>query len=201
MIQLNDLHFSINKDVKQQMYIIHKVITNQLNQKRQGSANTKTRSEVKGGGKKPWKQKGTGRARAGSSRSPLWRGGGVIFGPKSKVYKSKTNKKERILANRILIYNKIHNIQIIDNLTTNLDQPKTKFILDKLNEYNIKINKNKKILIILENNDKNLYLSIRNIKNIELINVHNINVLSLIKAETIILTNNTLKIINQIYND
>jgi len=201
MLQLNDLHFSIDKNVKQQMYIIHRAIVNQLTKKRQGNANTKTRNEVRGGGKKPWKQKGTGRARAGSTRSPLWKGGGVIFGPKNKIYKTKINKKEKILANKILIYNKISQIKLICDLTDNLTQPKTKFIIDRLNKYDIRVNRNKKVLIIIEKQNHNLYLSIRNIKNIELISVDNLNVLSLIKADTIIVTNDSLKIINQIYND
>jgi len=87
-------------------YVLHKDLVRHLNSKRQGTVSTKTRSEVRGGGRKPWQQKGSGRARAGSSRSPLWKGGGVIFGPKPKSVKLKLNKKERQLALQTLLYNK-----------------------------------------------------------------------------------------------
>ena len=94
-------------------YLIHRdILRHQLSQK-QGTVSTKTRSEVRGGGKKPWKQKGTGRARAGSSRSPLWKGGGVIFGPKPKTVNLKLNKKERALALQTLFYNKRNNISVV----------------------------------------------------------------------------------------
>merc|ERR1712174_192884 len=97
-------------------YLVHKDILRYHNSKRQGTVSTKRRSEVRGGGRKPWKQKGTGRARAGSNRSPLWRGGGVIFGPKPKKIILKLNKKERKLALQTLLYNKRNAISIIDNL-------------------------------------------------------------------------------------
>merc|ERR1712232_965806 len=97
-------------------YLIHKDIVRQQIQQKQGTVSTKTRSEVRGGGRKPWRQKGTGRARAGSNRSPLWKGGGVIFGPKPKTIVKKLNKKERNLALQTLLYNKRNSILIIDNL-------------------------------------------------------------------------------------
>merc|ERR1711920_1206310 len=100
--------------------LIHRdILRHQLSQK-QGTVSTKTRSEVRGGGKKPWQQKGTGRARAGSSRSPLWKGGGVIFGPKPRTTNLKLNKKERNLALQTLFYNKRNNILVIENLETKL---------------------------------------------------------------------------------
>ena len=107
-------------------YLIHKdIVRHQLNQ-RQGTVSTKTRSEVRGGGKKPWRQKGTGRARAGSNTSPLWKGGGVIFGPKPHKRTVKINQKERQLALRTLLYNKQKSIAVIDNLELTLTNPKTK---------------------------------------------------------------------------
>lgn len=195
-------NFNFNKNQKEQMYIVHKAITHHLNSSRQGSSNTKTRSEVRGGGRKPWKQKGTGKARAGSIRSPLWKGGGVIFGPKYKNYITKLNKKEKKLATKILIYNKQNHTIIIDQIAEQIDKPNTKSILKKLNNLNIKINENYiKLLIIIENYHKNLYLSIRNLPNVELTTANNINMLSLIKANKIITTHNALEIINQKYKN
>nr|YP_009295287.1 50S ribosomal protein L4 [Dasya binghamiae]AOH77299.1 50S ribosomal protein L4 [Dasya binghamiae] len=195
-----DLYLSIHEKTEQQMYIIHRALIQQLNEDRQGNANTKTRSEVRGGGKKPWKQKGTGRARAGSTRSPLWRGGGVIFGPKHKIYKNKINKKEKQLAIKTLIYNKFKNTIVTNNLFDQLNKPNTKLAQKELNNYGFNIN-NKNILIIIEKSDTLIYLSLRNLCNVELITSNNINVRSLIKADKILITLNALKQINDIYND
>ena len=113
-------------------YLIHKdILRHQISQK-QGTVSSKTRSEVRGGGKKPWQQKGTGRARAGSSRSPLWRGGGVIFGPKPKTTSLKLNKKERNLALQTLFYNKRNSISVIGELESLINEPKTKVFCDIL---------------------------------------------------------------------
>ena len=107
-------------------FLIHRdILRHQISQK-QGTVSTKTRSEVRGGGCKPWRQKGTGRARAGSNRSPLWKGGGVIFGPKPRKAILKLNKKERKLALQTLLYNKRNNISIIENLETSINSAKTK---------------------------------------------------------------------------
>jgi large subunit ribosomal protein L4 len=110
-------------------YLLHKDLLRHFNSKKQGTVSTKTRSEVRGGGRKPWRQKGTGRARAGSNRSPLWKGGGVIFGPKPKKVTLKLNKKERKLALQTLLYNKKNNILIIENLENAITEPKTKTFL------------------------------------------------------------------------
>lgn len=107
-------------------YLLHKDLLRHSNSRRQGTQSTKTRSEVRGGGRKPWRQKGTGRARAGSNRSPLWKGGGVSFGPKPKTVSLKVNKKERQLAIQTLLYNKKNNLLIIDNLETEITEFKTK---------------------------------------------------------------------------
>lgn len=201
-ITVKEIDLSINNHDDKQMYIIHKVLKQQLNNRRQGSAHTKTRSEVRGGGKKPWKQKGTGRARAGSNRSPLWRGGGVIFGPRTQLSKKKINKKERQLATKTLVYNKLKNIIIINDILNELNQPSTKTAFNIFKNLGIEIqkNKNSKTLLIVTNNNRNLYLSIRNLYNIELITVHNLNVLSLIKANQILITSEALNTIQQIYD-
>lgn len=195
------LFINIINDSKKQMYIIHKALKQQLIESRQGNANTKTRSEIRGGGKKPWKQKGTGRARAGSIRSPLWRGGGVIFGPKSKIYKSKINKKEKQLAIQTLIYNKFTDTILINDFINNLNIPSTKKVVQQLNHIGINTNQNDQILLIIAKKNTNMYLSIRNLHNIELIIANNINIISLLKAKKILITLDALKIINQTYND
>nr|YP_010951574.1 50S ribosomal protein L4 [Laurencia catarinensis]WMP12513.1 50S ribosomal protein L4 [Laurencia catarinensis] len=190
------IRLKINEDKKKQMYCIHRSIKNQLKNGRIRNANTKTRSEVRGGGKKPWKQKGTGRARVGSTRSPLWRGGGVIFGPKKAIYTSKINKKEKDLAISTLLYNKVSKTKILDCLINITEKPKTKNALKTLSNININVNKYKNILIIVEKKTKLIYLSFRNISNIELIEAKNLNILSLLKAEIIVITRESLKIIN-----
>nr|YP_009396032.1 ribosomal protein L4 [Dasya naccarioides]ARW65218.1 ribosomal protein L4 [Dasya naccarioides] len=198
--QTKEFHLSIHESNQQQMYIIHRALIHQLNQNRQGNANTKTRSEVRGGGKKPWKQKGTGKARAGSIRSPLWRGGGVIFGPKNKTYTTKINRKEKQLAIRTLIYNKSKNTIVVNDLFDNLDKPNTKLANKELNKYSDNINKIKTLIIIAKNN-RTIYLSTRNLINMELITYNKINILSLIKADRIIITTDALNKIYEQYDN
>ena len=181
------------------MYIIHRALIKQLNDKRYGNAHCKTRSSVRGGGKKPWKQKGTGRARAGSIRSPLWKGGGVIFGPKSKEYKQKLNKKEQKLALRNILYNKQNSTTIIEDCLLTSQKPSTKKIIKKIE--GLKIDLTNKILIIVANKDANTYLSTRNIKNIELVAANQINILSVIHAKNIIMEVKALDIIGEVYNE
>src|SRR6056300_1221552 len=143
-------------------YLIHKDFVRHTNKKRQRTVSTKTRSEVRGGGRKPWQQKGTGKARAGSNRSPLWKGGGVIFGPKPKTVSFKLNKKERRLALQTLLYNKKNNIIIIENLEDALTESKTKSFL-KICE-NCNINVNQKLLIVVSKKTPALKLATQNLK-------------------------------------
>ena len=164
-------------------YLLHKDLLRHQNSQRQGTVSTKTRSEVRGGGRKPWRQKGTGRARAGSNRSPLWKGGGVIFGPKPKTVSLKLNKKERQLALQTLIYNKKNSILIINNLETELIESKTKEFL-KICE-NCSINLDQKILVIVSKKTVSLKLATQNLKNVELILASNLNTFSLLKAKQI----------------
>lgn len=187
----------INEKHEQQMYLIHRALKHQLKNERVRNANTKTRNEVKGGGKKPWKQKGTGRARAGSNRSPLWKGGGVIFGPRKKIYSSKINKKENRLAINTILANKHSKTITIENCFENIHQPNTKKVIIELKKYGINIQQEKKFLLVVEKKSQVLYLSLRNIKNIDIIEVHSINILSLLKADIIIITHNALLQINQ----
>ena len=178
-------------------YLLHKDILRHHINKKQGTTSTKTRSEVRGGGKKPWKQKGTGRARAGSNRSPLWKGGGVIFGPQPKVKTYKLNKKERQLSLQTLLYNKKDNILLLENLENNFKVPKTKNFCKICHSCGIDLNQ--KILLIVSKKSTALKLSIQNLKNVELICAEHLNTLSLIKAKQIILTPLALSNIKEIF--
>ena len=178
-------------------YLIHKDIVRQQIQQKQGTVSTKTRSEVRGGGRKPWRQKGTGRARAGSNRSPLWKGGGVIFGPKPRTISLKLNKKERVLSLQTLLYNKRNIISVIDNLENIIDTPKTKLFSDFCEKCGIDLSQ--KTLLIVSEKTECLKLSTRNLKNVELILASNLNTLSLLKAKQIILTPLAVNVIKETY--
>nr|BED43182.1 ribosomal protein L4 [Pyropia sp. Myanmar_A]BED43379.1 ribosomal protein L4 [Pyropia sp. Myanmar_B]BED43576.1 ribosomal protein L4 [Pyropia sp. Myanmar_C] len=180
------------------MYLVHKALVKQSNEKRQGSANTKTRSEVRGGGRKPWRQKGTGRARSGSIRSPLWRGGGVIFGPKPRNFTKKMNKKERQLALRTVLSNKSVNTLIVENFNSYFQQPKTKLFMEAIDRWNLDLNK--KVLVVVDKKDPNVYLSIRNLHNVELISSDTLNIMALLAAHKIIITVDALSKIQEVYN-
>ena len=199
---IEEINFKIHQKHQQNIYLVHRALRWQLYQNRQGNAHTKTRDEVRGGGKKPWKQKGTGKARAGSNRSPLWKGGGVIFGPRSKTYISKINKKEKKLAIQNIIYNKFPNTFVIKNNFNNLSKPNTQHILEKLNDLKLPVKQNNnKVLFIVEKKYNNLYLSLRNVPNIEIIQADQLNALALLNAQTLIITLDGLNIIKKIYNE
>jgi len=191
-LQLNVLEKSGN-------YLLHKDLLRYFNLQKQGTVSTKTRSEVRGGGRKPWRQKGTGRARAGSNRSPLWKGGGVIFGPKPKKIILKLNKKERRLALQTLLYNKKKNSLIIENLENKINEPKTKTFLKICQDCSI--NLNQKVLVVVSKKTKPLKLSTQNLKNVELISASNLNTFSLLKAKQIVLTPSAISDIKEIYCD
>ena len=180
-------------------YLLHKDFLRHSSSQKQGTVSTKTRSEVRGGGRKPWRQKGTGRARAGSNRSPLWKGGGVIFGPKPKKVSLKLNKKERRLALQTLLYNKKNNIIFIENLENGITEPKTKNFLKVCQDCSI--NLDEKILVIVSKKTAPLKLSVQNLKNVELISASNLNTLSLLKAKQIVLTPLAINDIKEIYCD
>ena len=180
-------------------YLLHKDVLRHSNSLKQGTVSTKTRSEVRGGGRKPWQQKGSGRARAGSNRSPLWKGGGVIFGPKPKVTVLKLNKKERRLALQTLLYNKRNNILVIENLENEVVEPKTKNFLKICRDCSV--NLEQKLLVVVAEKTVPLKLSTQNIKNIELISASNLNTLSLLKAKQIIVTPSAINYIKEIYCD
>ena len=198
-ISSDKYNFKLNILEDSSNYLIHRdILRHQLSQK-QGTVSTKTRSEVRGGGKKPWQQKGTGRARAGSNRSPLWRGGGVIFGPKPRTINLKLNKKERNLALQTLLYNKRNNISVIGELETLINEPKTKAFCEICNNYNI--NLDQKILLVVSTKTTPLKLATKNLKNVELISAAHLNTLSLLKAKQILLTPLAVNNIKEIYCD
>jgi large subunit ribosomal protein L4 len=180
-------------------YLLHKDLLRHYNSQRQGTVSTKTRSEVRGGGRKPWRQKGTGRARAGSNRSPLWKGGGVIFGPKPKTVSIKVNKKERRLALQTLLYNKKSNILVIENLENGLTDSKTKSFLDICK--NCSVNLDQKVLIVVAEKTLPLKLATQNLKTVELILASNLNTFSLLNAKQILLTPLALTTIKEVYCD
>ena len=178
--------------------LIHRAYLTQIKNSRKYLASTKTRSEVRGGGRKPWKQKGTGRARAGSSRSPLWVGGGVTFGPKFRIVKKKINKKENRLAILSALYLKKKNCIFVDEtLFANFNETKTKAILRMLTE--LKLDQSKKILFILNKPNPKIWLAARNIKNIEVTTFNCLNIRQLLQNTYIILSNLSLNQINSIY--
>jgi large subunit ribosomal protein L4 len=178
-------------------YLLHKDLLRHFNTQRQGTVSTKTRSEVRGGGRKPWRQKGTGKARAGSNRSPLWKGGGVIFGPKPRTFSTKLNKKERRLALQTLLYNKKNSILIVDNLESQSIEPKTKSFLEICQ--NCRINLDQRLLVVVSKKTTSLKLATQNLKTVELISASNLNTLSLLKAKQIILTPAAINDIKEIY--
>jgi large subunit ribosomal protein L4 len=195
----SDQNFELNIVEQSSNYLIHKDITRQQIAKKQGTVSTKVRSEVSGGGRKPWKQKGTGRARAGSNRSPLWKGGGVIFGPKPRITKIKLNQKERQLALKTLLYNKRNSISVVEDLENIIELPKTNTFCTICKNCGVSLEK--KLLIIVSKKTKALKLATRNIKNVELILASNLNTLSVLKTEQILLTPQAISDIKEIYCD
>jgi large subunit ribosomal protein L4 len=191
--------FLENSDRKKKAIgLIHRVYLTQIKNARKYTASTKTKSEVRGGGRKPWKQKGTGRARAGSSRSPLWVGGGVSFGPRPRVVSKKINKKERRLAILSAFYLKKKEFLFIeDTLFTNATITKTNQILTIFKELNLKADA--KILIVLTAPNKQLWLATRNLKNIDLTVASCLNIKQLLKTNHIVLSNSSLELINSTY--
>ena len=174
--------------------VLYDAITLARNSQRQGTAKTKTRSEVSGGGRKPWRQKGTGHARQGSTRAPQWVGGGTVFGPQPRTYFKKMNRKERRLALRTALSYKTQDKELIvlDNL--NLETNKTKDMLKVLEA--IKANKN--ILIVVEELTENVILSTRNIPNVVLLQANEINTLDIIASDNLVITKEAVKQIEEV---
>ncbi len=179
--------------------LLHRVVVGHLAAARQGNASSKTRAEVRGGGRKPWRQKGTGRARAGSIRSPLWRGGGVIFGPKPRDYEVKINKKEKRLALRTALIAQAENMIVVESFADQLTQPKTKELAGALTRWGV--SENEKILLILTEVPENVLLSARNLCNVKIIRADSLNVYDVLVANRLVATADALKKIKEVYGD
>ncbi len=179
--------------------LVHRAVVRQLAHARQGTASTLTRAEVAGGGRKPYKQKGTGRARQGSIRTPLRPGGGVIFGPKPRSYTLAMNRKERRLALRTALMSRVADITVVKGFGTDLDTPRTKEITAALGRFGIEADT--KVLVILDNPSEAVRKSVRNLKTVKLIAADQLNVFDLLHASTLVLSEEALAKIQEVYGD
>ena len=177
--------------------LLHRAVLRQLANKRQGTASTLTRSEVRGGGRKPYKQKGTGRARQGSIRTPLRPGGGIIFGPKPRSYNLDMNRKERRLALRTALMSRTSDIKTVEDFGSSLTTPKTREIVNGLDR--LGIDKTKKILIILDNPSTNIRKSIQNSPNVKLVLADQLNVFDILNANQLVIGNSAIEKIQEVY--
>ena len=189
-VELNDAIFGVELNE----HLVKMAVVNQLANKRQGTQKAKTRSEVSGGGRKPWRQKGTGHARQGSTRSPQWTGGGVVFAPTPRDYSFKLNKKERRLALKSALTSRVNENKFIVLDELKLDEVKTKKFQEVLN--NLKVNK---ALVVMNDNDQNVVLSARNIPTVATASVNTINVYDILKYDTVVATKAAVESIQEVY--
>ena len=189
-MELNDAVFGVEIND----HLVHLAVVRQLANKRQGTQKAKTRSEVSGGGRKPWRQKGTGHARQGSTRSPQWTGGGVVFAPVPRDYEIIMNKKERRLALKSALTSRVQENKLIVLDDLKLDEAKTKAMQAVLNNLNVS-----KAMVVLADNDQNVVLSARNIPNVITALPNTINVYDVLKYNTVILTKSAVASIEEVY--
>ena len=175
--------------------IVHSVLVNFLANQRQGTQNTKTRSEVRGGGRKPWRQKGTGRARQGSIRAPQWIKGGIALGPKPRSYKYRINKKEKRLAIKSLLSDKLTNENLVVVDKFDFKEIKTKQMADAMEKLKV----TGKALVVIADKDENVQKSARNLENVRTSSVATINVYDLLKYEKLVLTVDSVKKLEEVY--
>ncbi len=190
-IDLNDAIFGVEINE----HLVHMAVLQQLADKRQGTQKAKTRSEVSGGGRKPWRQKGTGHARQGSIRAPQWKGGGVVFAPVPRDYSFKMNKKEKRAALKSALTDKAQagNLIVVDELK--FDEIKTKKFAEVMN--NLKATR--KALVVLADNDKNVVLSARNLAEANTTLTNSLNVYDIVNARTLVLTKDAVAKIEEVY--
>lgn len=190
-IELSDAVFGVEVNE----HVLYEVVKNQLANKRQGTQSAKTRAEVRGGGRKPWRQKGTGRARQGSIRAPQWIKGGIALGPKPRSYSYTVNKKERRLALKSILSSKVaeKELTVVDKLE--VKEIKTKTMVKALADLKVE----GKTLIVLPENNQNVFMSARNIDGVKTIALNNINVFDLLKYTNLILPLDTVKKIEEVY--
>ena len=189
-IDLSDAVFGVEINE----HLVHMAVVSQLANNRQGTQKAKTRSEVSGGGRKPWRQKGTGHARQGSTRAPQWTGGGVVFAPVPRNYSFKMNKKEKQLALKSALTSRVQENKLIVLDELKLDEIKTKNFKKVMDNLNVT-----KGLVVLAENDKNVGLSARNIYGIDTTLTNAINVYDILKAGTLVLTKDAVKKIEEVY--
>ena len=189
-IELNDDEFGVEVNE----HLVHMAVVNQLANNRQGTQSAKTRSEVSGGGRKPWRQKGTGHARQGSTRSPQWTGGGVVFAPKPRDYSFKMNKKEKRIALLSALSSKVADNKIVVLDAFNLDEVKTKKFAEVMS--NLKVDK---ALVVIEGENKNVVLSGRNIPTVKVSATNEINTYDVLKYETLVVTKAAVEKLEEVY--
>lgn len=189
-IELNDVIFSV--DVNE--HLVHMAVVSQLANNRQGTQSAKTRSEVSGGGRKPWRQKGTGHARQGSTRAPQWTGGGVVFAPKPRDYSFKLNKKERRIALKSALTSRVQENKFIVVDELKMDEVKTKSFANTLS--NLKVNK---ALVVLGDKNENVVLSARNIPTVKTAYTNTINVYDIMKYDTVVIDKAAVAEIEEVY--
>ncbi|EFU75866.1 50S ribosomal protein L4 [Lachnoanaerobaculum saburreum] len=189
-IELNDAVFGVNVNE----HLVHMAVVAQLANKRQGTQKAKTRSEVSGGGRKPWKQKGTGHARQGSTRSPQWKGGGVVFAPTPRDYTINLNKKEKRIALKSALTSRVleNKFIVVDDFS--MGEIKTKKMQQTLNNLNVK-----KALVVCAENEKNTVLSVRNIYGVKAASPKTINVYDILKYNTVVASKDAVKTIEEVY--
>ena len=189
-IELNDSIFGVEINE----HLVHMAVLQQLANKRQGTQKAKTRSEVRGGGRKPWRQKGTGHARQGSTRSPQWTGGGVVFAPVPRDYSFKMNKKEKRAALKSALTSRVEENKFIVVDELNFDEIKTKKFQAVLNNLNVN-----KALVVLEDGNKNVEISAKNIPDVKTAHTNTINVYDILKYNTVIATKAVVAAIEEVY--
>ena len=189
-IELNDAVFGVEINE----HLVHMAVVNQLANNRQGTQSAKTRSEVSGGGRKPWRQKGTGHARQGSTRSPQWTGGGVVFAPKPRDYSFKMNKKEKRIALLSALSSKVADNKIVVLDAFNLDEVKTKKFAEVMS--NLKVDK---ALVVIEGENKNVVLSGRNIPTVKVSATNEINTYDVLKYDTLVVTKAAVEKLQEVY--
>ena len=189
-IELNDAVFGVNVNE----HLVHMAVVAQLANKRQGTQKAKTRSEVSGGGRKPWKQKGTGHARQGSTRSPQWKGGGVVFAPTPRDYTINLNKKEKRIALKSALTSRVleNKFIVVDDFA--MSEIKTKKMQQTLNNLNVK-----KALVVCAENEKNTVLSVRNIYGVKAASPKTINVYDILKYNTVVASKAAVNTIEEVY--
>ena len=189
-LELNDAVFG----VKINNHLVHMAVVSQLANKRQGTQSAKTRAEVSGGGRKPWRQKGTGHARQGSIRSPQWKGGGVVFAPKPRDYSFKMNRKEKALAIKSVLTSKVQEEKIVVLDQLSFDEIKTKKMKAMLDSFKLE-----KALVVLDKREENVILSARNLPKVRTVLTNSINVYDILKYDTLVLTKDAVAKIEEVY--